>query len=246
MERVVFLVEATGQRIGCLLNPATVVVTRTAGVRTRSSTSGQLTGSTLMDDPLVFTGGGNTELDVELLFDLSLSERIAENHEDVRELTRPLIMLAENSQETQGSRRPPLVRFLWGKSWNIPGIIVAIAERFDSFTRGGVPLRSWVTLKLSRVADPTESIFDEFPASPTPVDMSDLDTEPLGVVTTAGDGGESGDFGGVRLDNIAAETLDNPLLWRLLAIYNDLDDPLSVEPGQVLAVPDPESAGGPS
>lgn len=251
MQRVAFLIDETGQRIGCLLNPNSVVVSRSAGVRTRTAAAGQLTGSTLMDDPLVFTGGGRTELDLELLFDITLSDRTAELYSDVRELTRPLVMLAENTERARGVRRPPLVRFMWGTAWNFPGIIVAAAERLEHFDAEGVPRRSWVTLKLSRVADPTEELFREFPDPPPPGTTVDLDAEPAGVVTTSGDGGEAGGFAGVRPDLVAAQALGNPLSWRLIAVYNDLDDPLRVPPGTVLRIPPagaarPPDSGGES
>ncbi len=37
MERVAFLIEETGERIGCLLNPDSLVIRRSAGVQPRRS-----------------------------------------------------------------------------------------------------------------------------------------------------------------------------------------------------------------
>src|SRR5690606_2869747 len=132
--------------------------------------------------------------------------------------------LAENTLEVRGRRRPPLVRFLWGKPWNFPGIITATAERFDYFTPEGVPRRSWLKLKMVRVADPAEEMFQEFPEPPPPPSSLDFESEPAGVLTTTGDGDEAGGFLGVRPDAAAAQALGNPLSWRLLAVYNDLDN----------------------
>lgn len=154
MERVAFLIEETNERLGCLLNPETLVLRRTAGVRPRQSASGQITGAGLADDPLLYTGGGRTELDLDLLFDVTLPGSSVRG-EDVRDLTAPLWRLAENSQATAGYGRPPLVRLIWGKSWNIPGIVVAVAERLEFFTPAGVPRRSWLRLRLLRVETPT-------------------------------------------------------------------------------------------
>ena len=243
MERGMFLIEDSGRQIGCLLNPETVTIGRTAGVRPRESGARRLTGRTLMDDPLMFTGGGRTELDLDLLFDVTISERAGELYEDVRELTRPLMMLAENTLEVRGVRRPPLIRFFWGLAWNFPGVIVAAAERFDLFTAGGVPRRSWLKLKMLRVADPDEEIFREFPEPPPPVSAIDLDAEPAGVLTTTGDGARTEGFSGVRPDTAASQALGNPLAWRLLAVYNDLDDPFAVDPGTPLRVPAIEPGG---
>ncbi|EWM63365.1 hypothetical protein MCBG_00498 [Micromonospora sp. M42] len=147
MERVAFLVDESGTRVDCLLNPETVQVTRLAGVRPRGGPDGPLTGAGLADDPLVFTGGGRTELVLDLLFDVDFVESPA-RPEDVRTLTRPLWMLAENSAVEHGWLRPPLVRLVWGKTWNVPGVITAIAGRFDAFTLPVTPRRSWLRLKL--------------------------------------------------------------------------------------------------
>src|SRR5918992_121849 len=104
MERVAFLLEETGQRVGALLNPESVVVRRQAGVRRRRSVAGGLTGTALADDPLLFTGGGRTELELELLFDTSLvgSTMVSD---DVQGLTRPLWELAENVTGPDGFGR---------------------------------------------------------------------------------------------------------------------------------------------
>ena len=51
MERVAFLVDSSGERIDCMLNPETVEVRRLAGVRRHTSPSGQLIGVGLSVDP---------------------------------------------------------------------------------------------------------------------------------------------------------------------------------------------------
>ncbi|MGC9347458.1 MAG: hypothetical protein ACP5JG_04890 [Anaerolineae bacterium] len=153
MERVAFLIEETNERIGCLLNPETLVMRRMAGVRTRRSATGQLTGEGLTDDPLLYTGGGRTELDLDLLFDVSLAGSSITT-QDVRDLTRPLWNLAENAARQERYGQPPLVRFIWGKSWNIPGIILAVAERLEYFTPEGVPRRSWLRMRMVRANEP--------------------------------------------------------------------------------------------
>src|SRR5215831_1887864 len=109
MERVTFLVEQSNMTIPCLLNPESVTVKRTAGIRVRERDSGPLVNAGTKDDPLVFSGGGRTELTLDLLFDVSLvapSVRTVTSDtvqgtdvplEDIRELTRPLIELTEGA-----------------------------------------------------------------------------------------------------------------------------------------------------
>src|SRR5690349_7080966 len=122
MERVAFLVEGTGERIGCLLNPESIIVRRTAGVRPRRSAAGLLTGAALADDPILYTGGGTTEIDLDLLFDVTLPGSSAPTVsstptgarpalpvlEDVRVLTGPLRQLAEGPVVTGESPAPPV------------------------------------------------------------------------------------------------------------------------------------------
>jgi Contractile injection system tube protein len=238
MERVAFLIDETGVRVDCLLNPETVQVTRLAGVRPRSSVAGQITGQGLADDPLVFTGGGRTELTLDLLFDIDFVEAQT-RPADVRSLTRPLWMLSENSATEHGWVRPPLVRLVWGKTWNVPGIIVAIAERFDAFTIGGTPKRSWLRLKLVRAAESADQaqagFEEELAAASTPA-------PPGSAIVATGDGGaqnevKAGGSSGVRFDLLAHDAVGSPLRWRLLAEHNQIANPFEVEAGTALAVP---------
>ncbi|MBQ0901103.1 hypothetical protein [Micromonospora sp. U21] len=234
MERVAFLIDSSGERVDCLLNPETVQVTRLAGVRHRAAAGGQLTGAGLADDPLVFTGGGRTELVLDLLFDVDFVEAQVRPG-DVRVLTRPLWMLAENSSAEHGWLRPPLVRLVWGKTWNVPGVIIAVAERFDAFTGTGSPRRSWLRLKLVRAAetaDQAEAGFaEELAAASTPT------AAPGSAVVAAGDGAAEPGRSGVRFDLLANDALGSPLRWRLLAEHNRITDPLAVPAGTTLAVP---------
>lgn len=234
MERVAFLVEETGTRLPCLLNPETVVVRRRAGVEARRSLAGQLTGSRLADDPLLFTGGGRTELDLDLLFDLSLAAPEPPLR-DVRDLTRPLWELSENAVDPEGYGRPRRVRFVWGKAWNFPAVVSAVAERLEHFAGEGAPHRSWLRLRLVRSAE-RDDVVPATPSSPPParlieaaeaVDPGDVRTH---EVVGEGDRGE-------RLDDLAARYYGNPALWRLLAAVNGISDPPWVPPGRLLRIP---------
>ncbi|NUU23912.1 MAG: hypothetical protein HOV68_20780 [Streptomycetaceae bacterium] len=240
MERVAFLVDDTGLRVDCLLNPETVQVTRLAGVRPRSAAAGRITGQGLADDPLVFTGGGRTELVLDLLFDVDFAETQT-RPEDVRTLTRPLWMLSENSATEHGWVRPPLIRLVWGKTWNVPGIIVAIAERFDAFTLGGTPRRSWLRLKMVRVAESADAAQEGFEAE---LAAASTPAAPGSAVVAAGDGAAETGYSGVRFDLLSHDALGSPLRWRLLAEHNRIANPFEVQAGTPLAVP-PTDGGGP-
>lgn len=262
MERVAFLVEETGARISCLLNPESVVMRRTAGFARHGEATGVITGLALSDEPLLATGGGLTELDLDLLFDIGIARDLLPPRppeavetpetavplpppiEDVRELTRPIWNLAENGEGEDGFGAPPVVRLIWGRSWNVPGVVTAVAERLERFSTDGVPQRSWLRLRLRRVPEDASRP----PAKPpvTPLFEAPLleggggvDSAPTMEVPVDENGLPS-----LRLDQIAHELTGDPAAWRDIAAANGIDDPLHFEEGTVLRLSG--SAGGAS
>ncbi|MHC4954366.1 MAG: CIS tube protein [Planctomycetota bacterium] len=234
MERVTFLIEESGERIACMLNPQSVVVRRAAGIRSRHSTGGPLSGGDTNDDPVLFTGGGRTEIVLELLFDVTLSGSSIRAR-DVRQLTGPLVRLTENRQEGEWRQHPPVVRFVWGKAWNVPTVAEAIAERFEHFDPGGRPRRSWLSLRLRRISE-------RVPAAPEAAPLS-LDSLPA-VSLPGSSGGREPEredtivaTEGERLEEIATRTCGSPSFWRLIAAYNRIVNPLAIEAGMHIRIP---------
>ena len=303
MERVTFLVERTGERIPCLLNPEALEVRRSAGVVRRRGAGGAVIGNPRTDDPLVATGGGITDYELKLLFDVdllasptpagtiapvaapsatpaSLEAGLAAGLEevegegaapaevpaevpaeappaeqaiaaevastvDVRSLTQPLWALAENGQPVAGSLAPQRVRFVWGRSWNVPGVILAVAERLECFDSQGVPKRSWLSLLMRRVEEELEA--GNAPPPPTSPQFEINASEPA-----SGDSGDDSivvpvDDEGVAmtpLHIVAAERYGDPRYDRAIAEYNDLDDLLELEEGVPLRLPPPSAVAG--
>jgi Contractile injection system tube protein len=236
MERAAFLIEESGERIPCLLNPASVVMRRVAGVRPRLSTGGPLTGAGMADSPLLFTGGGMTELLLDLLFDVSLVQQPPQP-ESVQVLTEPLWRMAENNRREGEYGRPPLVRFVWGKSWNVPGVVVAVAERLEYFAQSGTPRRSWLRLRMLRALEqpiapepPTEPVMpppEEWPTEVNPEDVRFQDLVDDGSGTTE------------PLYMVAQRSHGTPDTEHYIAEFNDIDDLWRLAPGQTLQVPPP-------
>ena len=229
MERVAFLIEQTNERLSCLLNPETLMIRRASGIRPRQLSGGQLTGVGLSDDPLLYTGGGRTELELDLLFDVTLlGSNVATS--DVRNLTAPFWNLSEN--RGGGYAVPPILRFIWGKFWNIPVVVAAVSERLENFTPDGAPGRSWLRMRLLRVrepdAPPAAPPVDEA-APPTPEEINtELSLERMQYYEVTG---------GDRLDEIASQFYGLPSYWRVLADFNGLDDPFDIQAGMVLLIP---------
>jgi hypothetical protein len=233
MERVVFLVEDTGERIACLLNPESLVLRRRAGIRQRESGGGIVTGNRMTDDSLIYTGGGLTSIELDLVFDISVAGSSIAT-EDVRELTGPLWRLAENADDPQRRGQPPVCRLVWGKSWNIPAVVAAVSERLEQFNSEGVPRRSWLRMRLLRCRLPEPS---------TQTGLSEGVSEGEGSAALArvhqvvgGDSGAGGETGmpAEPLSLVAFRETGDAANWRAFG----LDDPFSLLSGQLLEIPE--------
>jgi hypothetical protein len=245
MERVAFLVEDTKERLGCLLNPESLEIRRQAGVRQRG---GGTPGSVARgDDALVATGGGITELRLDLLFDIGLSGSSTRT-EDVRDLTGPIWQLAENRRSGSGRGRIPRVRFIWGKYWNLPGVVAAVAERLDRFSPAGAPQRSWLRMRLLRVddGDPAgpplvpPALTEQAALSETFIQRAVRGATALftaGPQHTVLGGGDGDRRSSERLDAIAGRMYGDPSAWRVLAAANGVADPLHLPVGLALRLP---------
>jgi hypothetical protein len=237
MERVAFLIELTGERLGCLLNPESLVARRHAGVEPRRSAGGKLTGAALSDDPLLYTGGGRTELLLDLLFDVTIAGSTILS-DDVRDLTSPLWNLTENALAGgNGYGRPPLVRFVWGKSWNIPGVVTAVAERLEQFAPTGTPHRSWLRMKLVRVAEKeaTSQASGARMLAMAKAPVAGVADYQVAIHRVLGAGGEG--VAGERLEDIAFLYYGDPSAWRLIASFNGIADPARIPAGTLLRIP---------
>lgn len=248
MERVVFIVEGDEQQIPCLLNPESLLLQRKAGVKNSLPGGSVSHGINQADNPLLFNGGGVTYLTMNLLFDVNISG-VQSTEKDVRKMTGPLWLLSENQPRSEGGRgHPAVVRFVWGKAFNFPGVIIDIAERLELFDAEGTPQRSFLRLRMRRVREHSEDMSGGAVAPPDLPEDFNLDPPLLedGVVTHAVVGAAAGDLaasaGGEseRIDQLAYYKYGDPSLWRLIAWINNIDFPEMLEPGIVLKTPSRE------
>lgn len=253
VERVAFLVEETGERISALLNPSSVRVRRQSGLRVLTDRPGTIGGLGGSDDILIHTSGGRTEIELELLFDVSLVPADPTTPVlDVRQLTGPLWRLSENRP---GSKGVPALRMVWGTRWNVSAVVDAVSERLEEFTADGAPTRSMLSMRLVRtqeelietavtstdiMLDPTLSVTEPSSMHVTPrAPLAELPGSTFHEVL----GGEDGE--GERLETIAANHYGNPGYWRHLAAINGIVDSLPwVRPGLMLTLPSIEVLSG--
>ena len=237
MERVTFLVEENNERLSCMLNPETVLLSRSAGVRPRESLSGLMRTDRRGDNPLLFNGSGHTSLELDLVFDVSIPGSSIVS-QDVRDLTGPIWDLTENHQRSDRFYRPALCRFIWGKCWNIPGVISSVAERLESFSPSGIPRRSWLRLRMIRMQEQPHSpqhqneqwtsmenqtiktFMDELNAPGTEMPGLDLQSEFLNTAP------ETLNNSNERIDLSAYNIAGDSNRWRDIATILNLANPL--------------------
>jgi len=239
--------EASGEQLHALLNPETLTLRRTAGIRVTAPGS--------PDDPLIFTGGGETEIELDLLFDSRLDRQGGElgggePGQDVRAVTGRIWQFAESRPPGYRGDWPPPLRLIWG-DWSLPVAVVALAERFEDFTAQGAPQRSWLSLRLRRTAPfgQPASDPDHRPIQGDAVEgfLETLRQDDL-VVQRAGVGAAADTAGGesvLRLDLLAHEAFGDPRDWRIIAELSGLEDPLQPPADGLLLTVAPDRAETP-
>lgn len=239
MERVTFLIEnrkPPDNRLTCLLNPEDkdgFTIKRSSGATREQSSS--VIGSDLSDDLIVSRGRGDTSLELKLLFDVMLAGSSIRSS-DVRELTRPFWELAEYRAHGSPVSELPVVRFFWGKGWDIRVVVESVAEQYVRFSRDGLPQRSKLTLGLKRVHDqppPAEQPSLHPPTQmPTSEQLAAASDPTWGVHEKLG-----GSTQGEALWQLASNYYGDPRLWRLIALANEIVNPLKIPAGTLLKVP---------
>jgi hypothetical protein len=157
---------------------------------------------------LQFTHGNLRTLDMELLFDTY------EELRDVREETDKLTGLLDINPQTHA---PPVLLFVWA-SLRFQCVLAKASQKFVLFLPGGQPVRARVQASFSEFINATLEAKE--------VKRQTANYTKVHVVTQ-----------GETLSGISGQVYEDPTLWRPLAIINDIDDPLTLAPGQRLVVP---------
>jgi hypothetical protein len=167
--------------------------------------------------PPEFTGSNPTTIGMEIFFD-AFEEVAGDVSGDVDTLltwTRPTpVSIA------QGLPQPPLLRFVWGPNpvlQSFQGYLKSVQAKYTMFRRDGTPVRATATISLEEV---TPEVAGQNPTSGA------REGRRAHVVAE----GES-------LPSIAYREYGLASLWRGLAAFNDIDDPMRLEPGRELLLP---------
>jgi hypothetical protein len=223
MNEKAFLLLETGTRLPCLFNPSELRVRQ----------SNRWTGNPLPGrgaPSLRFAGVESGWLAVTLFFDTTSTGNSVTEH------TAPLLAAMQpdpslpGSDPQSGNVRPPWVVFHWGRKLrSFKAVVRTVDLRFTYFGADGTPLRALAAVELAQFVE-DDAFAKQNPTSGTP--------EPHKVHRVAP---------GETLDRIAAAHYGDPTRWRAIAEANGVDDPLTVAPGRLLAIPRADAtAGSPS
>lgn len=139
------------------------------------------------------------DLTVALFFDTF------EQQTDVRAITGKIAALTQPTSGTGVRREPPVVLFTWGGAL-FTGIITKLDQRFTMFLSSGIPVRAELSVTLKSVLTEQEELHAR----------GYFNCRQLWTV-------QAGD----RPYLIAARAYGDASLWRLVAEYNGIDDPLN-------------------
>lgn len=203
----------TGQTIDFQFNPAELTIAKSATWQASAAKGGNA-------PTLHFQGGQSGTLSLSITLDATTSGA------SVTDGTDKLLALVQIDRKVPGddaqrqSGRPPWVEFHWGKL-HAPfrAVVERLQIKYTYFSASGVPLRAKVDLGLKQYDD--EAVQPrQNPTSHTPAPHTMHRLLP-----------------GETLDRVAARHYGDPTKWRMLAQANGIDDPLSLEAGTALAVP---------
>ena len=203
--------DALGLRSGSLafqFNPKELSLTKSAKWE-RSTARGARTAG-----PTEFAGADPSKLSVEMFFDAT-----EEQNDSVVTAVEKLLSCCVPTEETRGQKRalPPLVVFQWGPVIGFPGFITQVGVKYTLFASDGMPLRATCSVSIEELAGELKA---QNPTSGT------LSVHRHHTVVE-----------GDSLASLAHREYGDPTLWRALASFNDVDDPMRLRAGTALLVP---------
>ena len=208
-----YLLTENGTTIKCLFNPAELTITK-------SNTWNAAESKGRNAPELRFQAGQSGTIALSLTLDTT------DSGTDVTVHTNQLLDLMKvdtglaGSDKQRNKARPPWVEFHWGQLHSFKAIVERLQIRFTYFASTGMPLRAKADMTLKQFND------EEF----KPLQNPTSGTPTLHTVHRV--------VHGETLDRIAAAHYADPFNWRLIAEANGVIDPLDVQPGTVLVIPE--------
>ena len=167
--------------------------------------------------PPEFNGADPCKLSVEVFFDAT-----GKDAGGVVAAVEQLFSCCVPTSEAVGKKKPMpnLVIFRWGRTTSFPGFITQVSAKYTLFSSDGTPIRAVCSVSMEEMPPGAPK---QNPTSGT------LDVQRAHVVI-AGD----------SLASVAYAEYGEASMWRLLASFNEIDDPMRVPEGTTLLLPAPD------
>ncbi|HUC33014.1 MAG TPA: LysM peptidoglycan-binding domain-containing protein [Ilumatobacteraceae bacterium] len=209
-----FLKTEKGAKVDCMFNPATFAFSAS-----NSWTDDKVPGKGAPTQR--FSGGQSGTYSLTLVFDTTTTGKTVTSY------TNQLLKLMEIDESLpdydseRGNGRPQWVTFNWGEHIHtFQSVITSLTVTFTYFSSDGTPLRASVDVQCKQyVEDPNWTRQNPTSGTPHPHRTH---------VISPGD----------TLDRIAARHYADSTLWRLIATANSIADPLALQPGAILVIPE--------
>lgn len=168
--------------------------------------------------PVEFTGADPCKLSMEMFLDAS------DKHDgSVVAAVELLLSCCVPTEVSLGKKKamPPLVTFQWGKITSFPGFITQVSVKYSLFAADGTPIRATCSISMEEMpGDEGSTPPRQNPTSGGP------EVRQVHIVVE-----------GDSLASLAYAQYDDASMWRVLASYNDIDDPMWIPPGTRLLMP---------
>jgi hypothetical protein len=163
--------------------------------------------------PPQFTGSDPCKLTLEMFFDAT-----SKHDGSVVAAVEHLFSCCVPTEKTADQPKPipPLVVFKWGGVSSFPAFVTQVSAKYTLFTSGGTPIRATCSVTL-------EEMPGEVRQNPTSGSLAVRRIHRMVV--------------GDTLASVAYTEYADAGLWRELASFNGIDDPLRLPNGTVLLVP---------
>ena len=164
--------------------------------------------------PPQFTGPDPCKLTLEMFFDAT-----AKHDGSVVAAVEKLFGCCVATEKTAANDKPvpPLVVFTWGQITSFPAYVTSVSAKYTLFSADGTPIRAVCSVSLQEMPG------EKGKQNPTSGALAVRSIHTMVV--------------GDSLASVAYSEYGDPTMWRALANFNRIDDPMRIPLGSVLMLP---------
>ena len=195
-------------------NPKELSIQKAASWERKPSTGAKKAG------PPQFTGADPCKMTLEMFLDAT-----ATHDTSVVTTVETLFACCAPTEKSAGKEKPspPLVSLKWGKVSSFAAFVTSVSAKYTLFSSDGTPIRALCQVSLE------EMPVEPWRQNPTSGGQSVRRAHQL--------------IDGDTLASVAYAEYGDPTLWRPLAAFNRIDDPLRLRRGTRLLLPTPAELG---